>query len=138
MERATRATTQERAMRRNITIQAPGETHVPAAASAYAEDISSAYSFWGGVRKGYLTDPYRSFISNIPYVTYHVGNIPVSTCPLPIAFTWIHCDYGRRKAITVPSVWSWTATDFYHQLECKRPDTVAPNTFPCSLKTILP
>lgn len=133
-----RATTQEQAMRRNITNQASGETHMPETASAYEMSIRPAYSLWGGMRKGYLTDPYLSSATSVSYVTYKVGTVPIPTCPLPLTFTWVPLGYNMRQAVAVPSIWSRQATDFYHQLESQCPDAVAPNAFPCSLKAILP
>uniref|UniRef100_A0A8C6H2K1 Uncharacterized protein n=1 Tax=Mus spicilegus TaxID=10103 RepID=A0A8C6H2K1_MUSSI len=117
-------------MRRNITNQAFGETHMPVTASAY--------SLWGGMRKGFLTDPCLSSITSVSYVTYKVENIPIPTCPLPIVYTWIPLGYNMKRGVAVPNIWSRQVSDFYHQLESLYPDAVAPNAFPCSLKAILP
>lgn len=131
-----RATTQEQAMRRNITFQASREIHMPLAASVNTLGIRPPYSLWGGMRRGYLTDPLPNPITSVSYVAYHHESIPIRVCPLPIAYTWFPWDQSR--SVSVPSVWSMQAMDIYHQLESQYPDAVASNAFPCSLKAILP
>lgn len=130
-----RAPTQEQAMRRNITFQAPREFHMPVAASTNTLGIRPPYSLWGGMRRGYLTNPLLNPTTSVSYVAYHLGTSPISVCPVPIAYTWLPWD--QSQAVTVPSVWSREAMAIYCQLESQYPDTVASNEFPCSFKAIL-
>lgn len=133
-----RATTQEQTMGRNITFQATGEIreiHMPVAASANTLGIRPPYSLWGGMRRGYLTDPHLSPTTSVSYVAYHLGTIPIPVCPVPIAYTWLPWD--QSQVVSVPSVWSREAMDIHHQLENQCTDAVASNAFPCSLKAIV-
>lgn len=125
-------------MRRNISMQASGKTHVPVVTSAHALGIRPPYGIWGGMRKGYLTDPVLSPSPRVSYVAYHLGIIPTPAYPVPIARTWLPWDSDDRQAIIAPSVWSREATDIYDQLESQYPESKETNAFPCSLQGILP
>lgn len=131
------ATTQEQAVRSDVTIQASREPHVSMAASAHAMDPRPSYGLWGGLRGGLLTDIVQNLASRPFYSAYpHVTSLS-QAYPASSVFTWILIGHDYLK-LPVPSVWSNDATSFYCQLESQCPGAMEPSAFPCFMSLLPP